>query len=62
LNKPNNSGTVLCESTLNTITVEYNEPLFFEKELRIAINTNGDSGVAQIVASAVIGATCEYPA
>jgi FlaG/FlaF family flagellin (archaellin) len=61
LNKANNSGTILCESTVNTMTVQYNEPLYFQKELRIAINTGSDAGVVQIVASAVIGTACSYP-
>jgi len=61
LNRANNSGTILCEGTLNTITVQFNEPLYFEEGLRISINTGSDAGVAQIVASAVIGASCSYP-
>ncbi len=61
LNRENNSGTILCEGVINTISVQYNEPLFFEKELRVSINTNSDAGMVQIVASAVIGSSCTYP-
>ena len=61
INRANNSGMVLCEGTINTLTVQYNEPLYFEKELRISISTGSDAGVVQIVASAVVGASCSYP-
>ena len=61
LNKPNNSGIMMSEGIIDTISVQFNEPLFYKKELRVEIKTGTDSGVVQLVASAVIGKSCSYP-
>lgn len=63
LNRANNSGIILCDgNVIDGFTVQFNEPLAYAKELRVQINTGSDSGVAQIVAVAVTGDSCSYPA
>lgn len=61
LNKPNNSGIMLSEGVVDTISVQFNEPLSFTKELRVEIKTGTDSGVVQMVANVVTGKNCSYP-
>jgi hypothetical protein len=61
LDEQNNSGIKLVNGTVKCISIQYNEPLFFSKELRIEIKTGSDGGIAQVVANAVIGSNCQYP-
>ncbi len=61
LNKPNNSGILLCDGSPNDcFTVQFNEPLYY-KELRVELSIGSDAGVAQIVAVAITGDSCSYP-
>jgi hypothetical protein len=62
LDEQNNSGVKLVNGLVKCISIQYNEPLYFTKECRIEIKTGTDSGIAQIVANAVIGSNCQYPA
>ncbi|MDQ3020547.1 MAG: hypothetical protein M3R36_08255 [Bacteroidota bacterium] len=62
LNKSNNSGIMMSEGPVDTISVQFNEPLLYRKELRVEIKTGSDAGVVQIVANAVTGKNCSYPA
>ncbi|MEO8209394.1 MAG: hypothetical protein ABI840_02450 [bacterium] len=62
LNKPNNSGIMLSEGPIDTISVQFNEPLLYKKELRVEIKTGSDSGVVQMVANVMTGNSCSYPA
>ena len=57
----NNSGIKLVKGVVDCMSIQYNEPLFFQKECRIEISTGSDSGVVQVVANAVIGKGCSYP-
>jgi hypothetical protein len=62
LDGQNNSGIKLVKGVVDCLSIQYNEPLFFQKECRIEISTGSDSGVVQVVANAVIGKSCQYPA
>jgi hypothetical protein len=62
LDEQNNSGIKLVNGLVNCISIQYNEPLFFKKECRIEIKTGSDIGIHQVVANAVIGSNCQYPA
>ena len=57
----NNSGVVLTRGLLNTMTIQFNEPIYYEKELRIELSIGQDRDVVQIVASAVLAQGCIYP-
>ena len=61
LSEQNNSGIKLVKGFVDCISIQYNEPLRFEKECRIEISTGSDAGIVQVVASAVIGSNCSYP-
>jgi hypothetical protein len=61
LDEQNNSGIKLVNGLVKCISIQYNEPLYFKRECRIEIKTGTDSGIAQVVANAVIGSNCQYP-
>lgn len=61
LNKPNNSGIMLSEGPVDTLSVQFNEPLHYKKELRVEIKTGSDAGVVQMVAHVMTGKNCSYP-
>ena len=61
LSEQNNSGIKLVKGFVDCISIQYNEPLHFEKECRIEISTGSDAGIVQVVANAVIGSNCSYP-
>lgn len=61
MDEQNNSGIKLVKGVVDCLSIQYNEPLFFKKELRIEINTGSDNGVVQLVANTVIGSNCLYP-
>ena len=61
LDETNNSGIKLVKGFVDDFTIQFNEPLFFKKECRIEISTGSDSGIAQVIAVAVLGSNCSYP-
>jgi len=61
MDEQNNSGIKLVKGTVDCISIQFNEPLYYAKECKIEINTGSDSGIAQIVAVAVLGRNCQYP-
>jgi len=61
LDEQNNSGIKLVNGPVKCISIQYNEPMYFKKECRIELKTGSDSGIAQVVANAVIGSNCQYP-
>jgi len=61
LDEQNNSGIKMVNGPVKCISIQFNEPLYFQKECRVEIRTGTDTGVVQIVANAVIGSNCQYP-
>jgi hypothetical protein len=61
LGKRNNSGITHSAGIVDMISVQFNEPLNYAKELRVEITTGSDSGVLQIVAEVVVGSGAIYP-
>ena len=57
----NNFGVQLVKGGVDAISIQFNEPIFYKKEMRIEFSVGNDIGIAQVLAIAVVGETCAYP-
>jgi|GEM_PF-6259155 len=57
----NNFGIQLVKGGVDAISIQFNEPLHFKKEMRIEFSVGSDTGIAQALAVAVVGEACSYP-
>ena len=62
LDQANNSGIKIVKENLYCFTIQFNEPLYYQKDIVIEFSTGTDSGIAQVMAVAVLGNSCSYPA
>jgi hypothetical protein len=61
LDVQNNFGVKLVKGSVDAISIQFNEPLHYKKEMRIEFSVGTDIGIAQVLAVAVVGDNCSYP-
>jgi hypothetical protein len=58
---PNNSGLITIPAK-DCLTIQFNEPLYYASELRIEFDSGSARNIAAVIAVAVLGSGCSYPA